>query len=147
MRIDFKKVEVILEEGLRLISISRLLNLADIAAGIGQSKISLRTKSSLDEDQKSILRGLELNLMRLRNEDSKIYAKLKIKKSSLDLVISHANELDESDWKKLAALYRKTNELILEYFPSQTDDDLIKKELERHINKRFNVSEKWLPLE
>ena len=139
---NFTKVEASLEEGLRKIEVEKLLTEADKASGI---KAPLK-EEILTKTQKQLIKDLELNLSRLREKDSKIYTKLKVKRSTIHKMITQAASLKEDDWKHLASLFKKTEMLIKEHFPNKDDDKLVESEKVRHVNKRFNVNEKWLPL-
>lgn len=140
---NFTKVELALEEGLRKMTVSRLCELADIAAGIGQSE---QSEETLTKAQRLLIRRIQLDLMRLRKKDSKIYAKLKIKKSELTKKLEDPESLTKDDWKELKALRKKTKTMIETYYPKSSNEKLIEHEQERHVTKRFNVNEKWLPL-
>lgn len=140
---NFSKVELALEEGLRKMTVSRLCELADIAAGIGQSE---EQEDTLTKAQRLLIRRIQLDLMRLRKKDSKIYAKLKIKKSELTKKLDNPEGLSKDDWKMLRGLRKKTKEMIQTLYPKSTDEELIEQQQEKHITKRFNVNEKWLPL-
>ncbi|MEM1282645.1 MAG: hypothetical protein AAGG81_03745 [Chlamydiota bacterium] len=124
-------------------TVSRLCELADIAAGIGQSQ---EPEDSITKSQRLLIRRIKLDLMRLRKKDSKIYAKLKIKKSELKNQLDNAENLSKDDWKMLRALRKKTKAMIETLYPTSSDEELIEEQQERHITKRFNVNEKWLPL-
>lgn len=140
---NFSKVELALEEGLRKITVSKLCALADVAAGIGKS---VTPQDEITKSQKTLIKRLDLDLMRLQKKEKKLYTKLKIKKSILKEKLSHPEKLTENDWKKLKSLHKKTQALIVEYYPELSDEEMIDKEQERHLTKRFNVNEKWLPL-
>lgn len=139
---NFTKVEASLDEGIRKIEVERLLIEADKASG----KKTPPKEEKLTKDQKKLIKDLQLNLTRLRSKDNKIYTKLKVKHSTIQRMIDQAPELKELDWKHLASLFKKTEALIKELFPEKADDNLVEGEKVKHINKRFNVNEKWLPL-
>jgi hypothetical protein len=141
---NYTKVEHALEEGLRKMTVSRLGELADISAGIGQSDES---KDKLTKPQRLLIRRVKLDLMRLSKKDKKIYAKLKLKKSELKKTFEDPESLSKDDWKKLRILRKKTKAMLETLYPKSSDEDLIEQEQEKHITKRFNVNEKWLPLQ
>ncbi len=124
-------------------TVTRLCELADISAGIGQSQ---EPENTLTKAQRLLIRRIQLDLMRLRKKDNKIYTKLKIKKSELTKKFEHPENLTKEDWKMLRAIRKKTKTLIETIYPKKSDEELVEKEQERHITKRFNVNEKWLPL-
>lgn len=140
---NFSKVESALEEGLRQITIKKLFKLADEASGIDPTT-KLETDSVLTLEQKRLLRALELNLERLQSKETGIFSKLGIKKSAFKVLLAIPSE--PKNWEVLQEIYTRSKELIKKHFPTLTDEAQIEKELDRHINKRFNVNEKWLPL-
>lgn len=140
---NFSKVESALDEGLRRMTVDKLCQLADIAAGIGQPSGG---GVKLTQAHRQLMRQLKIDLARLRKKDSKIYAKLKIKKTDLDQMFEEPEKIQESDWHMLEELRSKTKTLVQEYYPKTSDTELIEEEQEKHMNKRFNVSDKWLPM-
>lgn len=138
---NFTKVEGFLDEGMRQIALNKLLDEADKAQGKAVKK-----KTSLTNEQKELLRYIETNLSRLKEADAKIFAKLKVKKSSIDKLLKNSESLQEIDWKHLNGLKKKIDSFLVEYFPKKSNEEQIESEQVRHTKKRFNVNEKWLPL-
>lgn len=146
MRSDFTKVERILEEGLRKMSIKQLLKLADLAAGMG-SKGSQTNDSLHTPSETAIIIKNELNW--LEKQDPEIYKKLGIKRKDIRFLLEHPHKIKEQEFVQLAQLKVKLDEhkkAILEKLAGNSDDKLIDQAREKHINKRFNVNERWLPL-
>jgi len=139
---NFSKIEKAIEEGIRKIWVRSLLDLADIAAGIGTPK----KKKQLTEEQRLLIQSLKINMLRLRQKDRHIYAKIKIKKETLQILFERPHTILEKEWKKVKKLHQVTEDLIKEYYPEMNDEDLVAHEKKRHVNKRFNVDETWLPL-
>ena len=140
---NFTKAESALDEGLRKMSVSNLCRLADIAANIG----SPSSRSSPTETQRLLIQHLKIDLLRLKKKDNKIYSKLHIKKEALNTQFAHPESLTPEDWNALEVLRTKTRELIAEYYPNESNEDLIEQEKSKHRNKRFNVKDTWLPLQ
>lgn len=141
---NFSKVESALEEGLRQMSINKLFELADEASGIAPPAKAEPDSTLLTLEQKRILRALQLNMTRITTKEPRIYAKLGVKKSVFKILLATPSE--PKNWEQLQKIYNKSKELIKSHFPTLTDEELVEKELDRHINKRLNVNEKWLPL-
>lgn len=140
---NFTKVEASLDEGMRKMEVERLLVEADKASG---KKTSIPAEK-LSKEHKKLIKDLQLNLLRLRAKDRRIFSKLKVKRSTVEKLLKEPSLLKEEDWKHLQLLFKKTEVFIKEMFPDAVDDKLIEGEKTKHINKRFNVSEKWLPLQ
>lgn len=139
---NFTKAENALDEGLRKISVSNLCRLADIAAQIGPPSESSPTKT-----QRLLIQHLKIDLLRLKKKDNKIYSKLHIKKETLNQQFAHPESLSPEEWQALEALRTQTKALIAEYYPNESNDELIAQEKNKHRNKRFNVKDTWLPLQ
>ncbi|MEC7839141.1 MAG: hypothetical protein VX777_03780 [Chlamydiota bacterium] len=142
-RTNYSKVEHALEEGLRKMSVTKLSDLADISAGIGHSKSE---KQNSIEERQALIRMLKLDLMRLSKKDRKIFSKLGIKKDVLKEKLMNIDKITDKEWETLKKLREKTKKLIEEMYPQTSDEELIELQQERHINKRFNVNETWLPM-
>lgn len=148
-QINFTKIEQLIDESLRKMSVERLLYLADVAANIGQSvAITEKEGKSQDAHQKQkACAKLYTNLLKLSEKDAKIYAKIQIRKSSVDRLIDKMDSLTEQEWVIIQALLQETNELMKQHYPKISDEELVENEIQRHINKRLNINEKWLPLQ
>jgi len=143
-KMNYSKIELAIEQVLQKIQIDLLSELADIAAGIGSRK---KSKEKISKERKKLILALQLDIMRLLDKDTGIYAKLKIKKSTLDYIFAHPEEIKDDGWAKVEELCALTGKYILEYYPEVSDEEHIEIQQRRHINKRFNVSERWLPLQ
>ncbi len=141
---NFTKVEQALEEGLRKMAISKLSDLADIAAGIGSSAGGENKK--ITATKRDLIKKIRLNLARLEKKDANIYQKLKVDKSRLEETFSDLKNLSDAEWKGLDDLKKTTDSLITEAFPPESDTSRIEKGRTLHKTKRFNVNDKWLPL-
>ncbi|MCB1111456.1 MAG: hypothetical protein H7A37_02830 [Chlamydiales bacterium] len=139
---NFTKVEEILAAGLQKMKVERLCELADIAAGIGQKG----SAPKLSHDQKKLILSLKTDFLRLRKKDSKIFSKLNLKQEQILNQLEHPESLDQESWQQLEKIKGRTGKLVKELYPNLEDDKLIEEERDRHINKRFNINEKWLPL-
>lgn len=142
---NFTKVEESLAQGLHKMEVQRLLQEADKASGKPPPP-KKEAEPELPPEKKQMIKDLELNIARLKAKDSKIYDKLKVKRSTIERFIKQSLKLSEDDWKHAAILLKRTENLLKEMFPSKPDDKLVEDEQTKHLNKRFNVNEKWLPL-
>ncbi len=141
---NFSKVEQALEEGLRRMSISKLCDLADIAAGIGFSKTNTK---DLSNSQIKLVRQVQRDLDRLVKKDKKLYVKLKLNSQELEHKLSNPDKLTENEWKGLEVLRKQTKKMIEELFPDTSDEEIIEQQKVSHVTRRFNVNNKWLPLQ
>jgi len=140
VKFNFQKVEEAFDKGLEKMFVSHLIELADQAQG-------RENKKPLTKEQRNLLIRVGLDVMRLQKKDKQIFEKLQFKKSELKKMVGSPEKLSEEEWKTLEKLGKKAREMVLKLFPQASDEELIEKELERHATKRFNVNEKWLPLD
>ena len=149
---NFTKVEEALDRGLLKLTIQHLFDLAEsAAAGEPDSTQQLSPKKAAKraEAESHMLNLLLLELERLHKKDKKIYAEMGIKKKELDNYIKNPTGMQKEDWQKISGIKNKIQEYrqkSKESLPKDIDDQIIEKERLKHINKRFNVNEKWLPL-
>lgn len=141
---NFRKVEEALREGLEKIKVKKLLDEADQAGG----KVS--EKELEPEGQYKVLLVLKEELLFLAKRDPGVYKKVKTSKKTLKTLLSHGMKLTPEEWKKVQKIkgrvdvYRKE---LAEKRAEESDENLIEQERHKHIYKRFDVSEKWLPLD
>lgn len=143
---NFSKVEKSLEEGMIKMKSQYLLNEADAASGNKSNEGKVPPKEVCN----AVLTTLERELKKLRKEDEGSYKKLDLPKLDLKKLITNPSLLTPQDWKEV----KEIKERLMQYkkdlssrLPQETDQDLIDHERSRHVNKRFNVSKKWIPLD
>jgi chromosome segregation ATPase len=142
---NFTKVEEALSEGLRKITVNNLLDTADAISG---KKATVSASQDVSA-QKKLLITLQHDLKQLHKQMPGIYAEINIPQTKLKEFLSHSEQISLEDWEKIKKAKKKCDELKekhskLDSLPQ--DADLISKERRKHINKRFNINEKWLPL-
>ena len=143
---NFSKVEKSLEEGMIRMKSQNLLKEADEASGNKANESKVPPKEVCN----AVLTNLEKELKKLRRSDEESYKKLALPKLDLKKLITTPSLLTPQDWKEVKEIKERLNlykkELSLK-LPQETDQDLIDLERNRHVNKRFNVSKKWIPLD
>lgn len=149
---NFTKVEDILNKGLEDLTVNELLLLADQAAGGGDSE---QAKLARERVAKAIemkerahwIASIKRDLAILQKRDKEFLKSLKIRKKELLELLSHPDKIDEKGWEYLQALHRSLNQYKTEHPKAvDSDEDVVEAERLKHINKRFNVNDKWLPL-
>lgn len=134
---NFSKGEEIVREAVEKLLREQLLDLAILEKG---GKIDTKFKERL-----YLVLGLQLELKRLYHSDRKIYKKLGIKKKDLDGLLSDPKTITEEQWVLLVKLKEQADAHLKELITT-SDEEIVEKERLKHITKRFNVNEKWLPL-
>ena len=141
---NFTKVEEALVEGLRKLTISQLIEMADAASKEGKAIPAAKT---LEAIQKALLSAIKRDLQKLHKQDPQIYTKIGIKKA--DIKNFAEKTLTTEEWESIKQIKNKLDNYkkeISDKNPLDSDDQIIENERVKHVNKRFNVNEKWLPL-
>lgn len=140
---DYSKAEDAFDDRLHKMKVNELLKLADQAAG----------KEGLTEGIHpqfgQMLSLIEHDLKWMQKKDPGIYKKLQIKKDELTALYAKIQAkilLSNDERRRIAEMLKKVAKHKLEFFPASDQENQIEAERKKHINKRFNVSEKWLPL-
>lgn len=151
---NFTKVEEALVTGMIKMSIDHLCKLADISKRVGSLVDSVGNLDTLIKwdsqarlERSTLLYILEQDVKLFK--DKAIYDKVGISREELKKLINNPKSLTPQDAEKLELIKDKLDTFRTEYFkkhPTATNDDIVKTERKKHINKRFNVNDKWLPL-
>lgn len=142
---NYTKAEEALREALQKISVEQLLELADAHHGTANS--TAEEALQMARARQHIVNGLQRDLKKLSKSDNDIYAKLEIKRKSFEQLLVEPVKLSAEDWATIVAVKSKVDEAIKQLPAStETNDQLVEQQRHKHINKRFNVNDKWLPL-
>ncbi|MGZ3632982.1 MAG: hypothetical protein ACXU9U_03210 [Parachlamydiaceae bacterium] len=153
---NFTKVEDLLEAGLAKIKANRWGKIADIAQRVERPEMRKFVEKANAAAEKSVLdrtaliHSIHHAIKEYRDPQLKFYESIGIEKEQLQtLLVKKPEELTAEDEKCLQSLRLKIQEfkkVFLENHPEERDEGLVEKERRKHINKRFNVNNKWLPL-
>lgn len=98
-----------------------------------------------------LFRHLQQDLKWLLKQDRDVANRIQTDKPTiLRLVAAEPETLNPEDWKLVHDLQTACTAVkadVERALGVNTNDALIRKERRKHINKRFNVSDKWLPLQ
>lgn len=142
---NFTKVEDALNEGIMRMTISGLLDMASIASQIGSAQSSVPLSGSAA--RKQLVATLLFEIKHCKDE--KLFEAGGMPKVELkDLLQNHEN-LKPEDWAKLKTFREKADaykKRVAASLPEDANEKLIESQRKRHINKRYNTKEQWLPL-
>lgn len=151
---NFTKVESLLKDNLTKIEVTRLGKLADIAQKVAKPEMRrLIEQAAIAGSKAELDKTLLLHAIRRGIKDFKtpaFYQAIGISSEELEALLKTPDERPHEEWKRLQAIREKINEFRKSYqeaHPETSESTLIEKERHKHVNKRFNVNEKWLPLE
>gem|GEM_PF-940247 len=144
-KINFSKVEKSFDQALQRLSIDRLSELATIANMVQDPTAHLASEA-IEESVKRFQKELK----KIHTQDPLLFEKLTLSSEEEERLNRPASEYSREDWLRLKALKVRIDELKHELYGQQRvdpeSDHQIAHERRRHINKRFNVREGWLPL-
>ncbi len=152
-RTNFTKVEDILSQGLEDLTVNELLILADKAAAMGDSEQARAAqeriaKARRDKDRKHWVASIKRDLAILHKRDKGILKSLNVNRKELLEMLEKTDEIDEKGWEFIHSLHDKLGLFKVEHAKDTalSNEDIVEAERLKHINKRFNVKDKWLPL-
>lgn len=137
---NFSKAEEAISETVQKLNREKLLEMADEASGQAPA-------TSLETKRFPVISQLDRDLKRISSIDKEIYKLLGLKKKMVASWIQDFAKLSDEEWQKVM----KAKASLDEYIKSNpakvpTDEQIVESQRSKHINKRFNVNEKWLPL-
>lgn len=147
-KIDYSKSEKLLSEALLKMSMRELLQLADNP----DSFINPYDPKSMPSVQARtiILSFMDRDLESIIGVEGPHQKKLGVSRPQLKKIIDKAADIKLEDWKKLREIRERIQSYKKELWdkiPHLSDDEIIQLERKKTKNKRFNVREKWLPLQ
>jgi hypothetical protein len=137
---NFTKAEEAWSEAMQKTTKARLLEQTD-------SKKAAASKEEL-KNRNLLTAALLRELKRLHRKDKEIYKKLSIKRKEFENLVVNVNTLTPEEWAIIVQAKEKVDAhlKILAQNPAN-DEKIVEEQRLKHINKRFNVSDKWLPLQ
>jgi len=151
---NYTKVEEMLDQGMQKIKVAHLLEEADAAGGShakqAQAKISQEKSDQKEAPPSHLISSIRRDLKILQKKDREAYVKLGIKKNYLKKIIETPEALTPEELETLKQIQEKIKvfkEELKKTLPPINDEVIIEAQRTKHINKRYNVNDKWLPLQ
>jgi len=142
---NYEKVMSVLDDEIKKLQVSELLQESDIVSG----KTTLQEAEKLqgERQKKLLLKAIDLQLKDLPLDSAGLKEKLGIHLDGVKKLLKHPDLIQEEHWTALAKISKKLNAYMNEQAPNKIDNEkLVEEQRKRHINKRYNIQEKWLPL-
>ncbi len=140
---NFTKVEKIFDDGKAKQMRDDLLKEADLASGnVTPKNPVIEAQKKLASERKILIQALTHHLK--EHDESTFELKIGFSKDLLEDLLKKGHSLTDEEYailqkmKKKIERYKKNHE--------NYDEKLVEQERKKHINKRFNVRDKWLPL-
>lgn len=146
-KVEFSKIEEALTDVLRQAYIQRLAELAVLAHLVRGEENRFDLQKRLD-----IFCYFQEELHKLKKKDPRLYKALNVSQEIEELLLSQQpSPPNQTHWLALQSLQSNLEELKKQLqgtTPNITADQetQIEQERKKHIYKRFNVKEGWLPL-
>ncbi len=144
-KVNFTKVETAFDKALQKLFIDHLSELAAIANVIQDPQANVSSKTIED-----IIARFQKELKKLKKQDPKLYERLKLSPEDEERFALPSKDFLQEDWIRLKALKLRIDELKHELYGQESlnaeYEKQVSKERRRHVNKRFNIRDGWLPL-
>lgn len=137
---NFTKVEELLDQNLLKMTVNLLLD---------ETATEKEKNPHLTEANRQLLLSIKQDLHKIPKKNKAIYEKIGIKKKELDHWMEHPDALTPQEWETLNQMHQKIQAFkdeLKKKLPAIDNEGLVEAERKKHINKRFNISDKWLPL-
>lgn len=143
---NYTKVEKVLDEGLLKITVEHLLEEADTV-----SPSKAKPSKLLPDQEKRIvvIQKMDQDLKKISKSDPSIYKKIGFTRRSLKAFLNHPELLKPEDWKKIKEVKERIEAYkreLAKKLPHNSDEEIVNDQRIKHINKRFNTQDSWLPL-
>lgn len=154
MKQNFSKAEEALEKRLKQMEVDHLNKLADISQRVGKPELrNMIEKAALAAnktalERKSIKHFVTEGLKKYK--DPAVFKAAGTTLEDAQKMVQQTEPLSSDQWKllgKLREAMQNAKQQYLQAHPNINDEQIVEKERKKHINKRFNVNEKWLPLQ
>ena len=139
VKTNYTKVEEAFEDGFRKATVNNLLDMT--GKNTGGVEASAPTAA-----QRQLLFALKYELRHLEKQGQVPYDKLGVTKKELKQWMNNPSSLTSKDWQKIKQIKEQINEFKKELAEKTSSDEIVTIERNKHINKRFNVNDRWLPL-
>lgn len=144
-KVNFSKVEKSFDRALQKLFVDNLSDLAAIANIIQDPKSGISSKT-IEE----IITKFQKELKKIKKQDPILFSKLQLTVEDEERFARPSSEYSQEDWERLKTLKLRIDELKKELYGQESIDaeydNQVSKERKRHVNKRFNIRDGWLPL-
>lgn len=144
-KVSFTKAEQSFDRAVRQLLIDNLSEIATIV-DVAHDKDKKISSEALAE----LIAKFNKQLQKIRKNDTGLYQKLALSAEDEKRLSKPSTEYIQADWLFMKELKLRIDELKSELYgkgaPDTTQEAQVEKERKRHINKRFNIRDGWLPL-
>lgn len=145
-KVNFEKVEKAFDKAAEVVFIENLSELATIITAIEHPETE-QSKKYIE----IVSTRFQKLLKKLKKADLKLFQRLGMKEEDEKRLMSPPQQFTQEDWRYLKEVKDRIDSLKKELYGEEilnTEFEAqVTKERKRHINKRFNVKDGWLPLQ
>lgn len=145
-KINFTKAEKAFDDAIQKLIIDNLFDLASLADAVEEPALYSHTPQIQD-----VIERFHKELKKLKKKDQKLYEKLHLLPEEELRLSANPEHFDQTDWLRVKNLKEKIELLKKEFYGEEIvqieNENQVSKERKKHINKRFNIREGWLPLD
>ncbi|KIC74112.1 hypothetical protein DB42_BL00370 [Neochlamydia sp. EPS4] len=141
---NFTKVEESLIQGLDKLNIKKIID---------STSKDINEKRALDEtriNKRKTAIYMISELKRLHKNDERIYLKLGTNLSHIKKMLEHPLKLNAEEWGNVLKLLDKIEaykRAFAQTIKEVNNEEMVEKERKKQSDKRFNIQEKWLPID
>lgn len=140
---NFTKVEKSFDDEMRKNLQDELLKEADRVTGTPSKETAeIIRQKRLAAEKKILLQALQHDLKTM--DEDVLEDHIKISKDTLEHLLNKGINLKDQEIEELKKIKKRIDKYKKEH--EGYDEKLVEEERKKHINKRFNVRDKWLPL-
>lgn len=145
-KINFTKAEKAFDNAIQKLIIDHLFDLASLADAVEEPALYSNTPQIQE-----VIERFHKELKKLKKKDQKLYEKLDILPEEELRLSATPENFNQTDWLRVKNLKEKIECLKKELYGEEVvqieNENQVSKERKKHINKRFNIREGWLPLD
>lgn len=141
---NFTKVEESLKKGMDNLAIKKIVDSTD-----SKSK-EKKVEEEARLNRKKIAIYLIGELKRLHKGDEKLYVKLGTNLPNAKKLLEHPQKLSDTEWKTVLKLKDKLEAYKKAYAKAIKEfniEEIVEKERDKQADRRFNIQDKWLPID
>jgi viroplasmin and RNaseH domain-containing protein len=147
---NFSKVEEQLDKGLLKMKVNHLLDLADKQNVTKQPKEEIQEEvNTLKKSKEALIKGIQHDLKLLLSKEKDLQSSLNIDVEAISKRLENPEDLTDEDWEQIKVIKKQIeaySQDLLSPVEKGLNKDIIDFERNKHINKRYNIRDGWLPL-
>lgn len=154
MKQNFSKAEEALANRLKQMEVDHLNKLAEIAQRVGKPELrNMIEKAALAANKTALERKAVFHFVKeglKKYKEPVVFTAVGTTLDEVQKVVQQTEPLSNEQWQLLTKVkesMQSAKQRYLQGHPGINDNQIVEKERKKHINKRFNVNEKWLPLQ